>query len=143
MARYFSREGVEESVQVINNDPTHLRKAVNLTGVMVLRVLDDPDGKDLCVTYTFDKGRCTDWVYEAEPAPSSLRDRPFAPMKDGITRVTAGYATFVKLDTGEMTPADAIDSPDYKIEGSMLMILPLLQAVDSWNRTVRAIEKTY
>ncbi len=143
MARYFSREGVEESVQVINNDPTHLRKAVNLTGVMVLRALDDPDGNDLYVTYTFDKGRCTDWVYEAEPAPSALRDRHFTPMKDGITRVTAAYATFVKLDTGEMDPPDAIDSPDYKIEGSMLMILPLLQAVDSWNKTVRTIEKTY
>ena len=143
MARYFSREGVEEGVQVINNDPEHLKLAVNLTGVVVLCALDDPDGKDVMVTYTFDKGACTDWVYESGDAPSALRARSFKPMKDGIARVTANYATFVKLDTGEMKPADTLDSPDYKIEGSMLMIMPLMQAMDSWNRTVRGIEKTY
>ncbi len=82
-------------------------------------------------------------MYESEQAPSSLRDRPFKPMKDGIARVTANYSTFVKLDTGEMKPADTLDSPDYKIEGSMLMILPLMQAMDSWNRTVRRINKDY
>jgi hypothetical protein len=143
MARYFTRESVQEGVDAINNDPEHLKKAELLTGKMSLRVYDDPDGNDLLVTYTFEKGRCTDWIYEAEPAPSSLRNRPFVPMKDGVARVTANYQTFVKLDKEEMEPADTLDSPDYKIEGSMLMIMPLMQAVDSWNRTVRKIPKEY
>lgn len=143
MARYFSREGVAESVEKVNNDPQHLKLAQLLTGKIVLRVLDDPDGHDIMVTYTFAKGRITDWIYENEPAPSSLRDRPFKPMKDGIARITANYDTFVKLDKEEMEPADTLDSPDYKIEGSMLMIMPLMQSVDSWNRTARRIEKEY
>jgi hypothetical protein len=143
MARYFTREGVKESVEVINADRAHLEAAKLLTGKVALRVLDTPDKKDLVVTYTFDKGRCTDWVFEEEPAPSKLRTRPFKPMKDGIARVTAKYQTFVKLDRGEIEPPDALKSPDYAIEGSMLMIMPLMQAITSWNQTVRRIKKEY
>ena len=144
MARYFSRESVEQAVEVINNDAKHLEAAKLLTGTVILRALDTPDGKDVSVTYTFKEGRCTDWKYEDAAAPSKeLRDRPFKPMKDGLARVTAQYSTFVKLDKGEMEPADTIDSPDYKIEGHMLMIMPLMQAVDSWNRTVRSMPKEY
>ena len=143
MARYFSREAIIESLEKINNDRAHLEKAKLLTGKFVLRVLDAPDHKDLLVTFTFDKGRCVDWKYEEAAAPSKLRERPFRPMVDGLGRVTAQYATFVKLDKGEMDPADAINSPDYALEGNKLMLMPLLQAVDSWNRRVRAIPKTY
>ena len=143
MARYFSRELTETSVEALNNDPEHLELAQLLTGVVVLRALDDPDGNDVMITYTFHKGACSDWVFEDEPAPSSLRQRPFVPLKDGIARVTANYDTFVKLDKQQMEPADTLDSPDYKIEGSMLMILPLMQSMDSWNRVVRRMPKEY
>ena len=143
MARYFSREGIQESIDLINRDADHLEAAKLLTGKLILRALDAPDGKDILVTYTFEKGRCVDWVYEDGESPSPLRERRFVPLKDGIARVTASYATFVRLDRGEMVPADAIGSADYKIEGSMLMILPLMQAVDSWNRKVRSIPKEY
>lgn len=143
MSRYFSRELTKHSIEVLNKDPQHLELAQLLTGVMVLRALDDPDGKDVMITYTFEEGRCVDWVFESEPAPSTLRDRPFVPMKDGIARVTANYSTFVKLDKEELEPADTLDSPDYKIEGHKLMFLPLMQSMDSWNRVVRRIPKEY
>lgn len=143
MARYFSKELTRVSTETLNNDAEHLKLARLLTGVVVLRALDDPDGKDVLITYTFDRGACVDWVYEAEPAPSSLRERPFTPRVDGLARVTANYDTFVKLDRQEMEPADTLDSPDYKIEGSMLMILPLMQSMDSWNRVVRRMPKEY
>jgi hypothetical protein len=143
MHRYFSREAIAESIEAINNDRQHLEAAKLLTGKFILRVLDAPDGKDLLVIYTFDKGRCTDWTYEEGAAPSSLRKRPFKPMVDALARVTASYATFVKLDKGEMEPADALKSPDYALEGPTLMLMPLMQAVDSWNRRVRALPKTY
>jgi hypothetical protein len=143
MARYFSREAVQQSIDAINADPKHLELAKLLTGKLALRCLDTPDGKDLIVTYRFEAGRCQEFVYEEAAAPSALRTRPFKPMKDGIARVTASYATFVKLDRGEMDPADALNSPDYQIEGSMLMIMPLMQAVDSWNRMVRSLPKEY
>jgi hypothetical protein len=143
MHRYFTREAIAESIEQINSDPQHLEAAKLLTGKFMLRVLDTPDGKDLIVTYTFAKGRCTDWKYEEAPAPSALRTKAFKPMVEGLARVTAKYSTFVKLDKGEMDPADAMKSPDYSIEGPMLMLMPLMQAVDSWNRRVRAIPKTY
>lgn len=143
MARYFSREGIEQSIEKCNADAAHLERAKLLTGKFVLRVLDTPDSKDLVVTYTFDKGRCVDWKYEEAPAPSRLRQRPFRPMVDGLARVTARYDTFVKLDKGEMEPPDALKSPDYQIDGNTLMLMPLMQAVDSWNRKVREIPKEY
>lgn len=143
MARYFSREGVEQTVERINNSKEHLELAQNLTGKVLLVALNDPDGNDLLVAYTFDRGKCVDWVYEAEKAPSALRERAFKPMIDGMAKVTAEYETFVKLDKGEIEAADTIDRPDYKIEANMIMILPMMQAVDSWNRQVRAIDKDY
>ena len=36
-----------------------------------------------------------------------------------------------------------MDSPDYKIEGNKLMLMPYMQAVDSWNRKARAVPKEY
>lgn len=143
MARYFTKQSVEESVALLNSDPEHLELATLLTGTIVLRALDDSAGNDVMITYNWDKGRIKDWTLEAEAAPSSLRDRPFAPIKDGIARITANYQTFVKLDRQEMEPEDTLDSPDYKIEGHKLMILPLMQAVTSWNRVVRSMAKEY
>jgi hypothetical protein len=143
MARYFSREGVEEAIPIINAHEEHLKLAKNLSGIVMLRALDDPEGMDVLVTYTFEQGRITAHEYEAEAAPSSLRTRPFKPMVDGLVRLSAHYDTFVKLDTGEMAPSDTVDSPDYDIEGSMLMIMPLMQSFDSWNRVVRGIDKDY
>jgi hypothetical protein len=144
MARYFSREAVREAVQALNDDPAHLEAAKLLTGRFVLRALDAPEGMDVMITFTFEAGRCMHWEYEDAPSPSAtVRQRPFRPLKDGIARVTASYATFVKLDRGEMEPADAINSTDYTIEGSMLLIMPLMQAVDSWNRKIRSLPKEY
>ncbi len=143
MSRYFSEAGVREAVERINGSQEHLALAQNLTGTVVLLALDDPDGKDVMTTYVFDRGRCTDWTYEAEQAPSGLRDRPFKPMVDGLVRVVAAYQTFVKLDKGEIDPADALESPDYQVEANRIMILPLMQALDSWNREVREIAKEY
>jgi putative sterol carrier protein len=144
MARLWSRELVEQVIIDLNSDPQHLQLAQLLSGKVVMRVLDDPDGQDIYASFTFKQGRCVDHSYQAEPAPSKeLRERPFKPMVDGLVRITAQYATFVKLDKGEMEPADAITSPDYKIEGNMVMLMPYMQAVDSWNRKARKMPKEY
>ena len=143
MARMFTKELVEQSIEACNSDPAHLERAKLLTGKVIIAALDTPDNKDVYVTYTFSAGRCSDVNYESADAPSALRERTFKPIKDGLARITAGYQTFVKLDRGEMEPADAINSPDYKIEGNMVMLMPLMQAVDSWTQKVREIEKEY
>ena len=143
MERFWSEASVRETVDALNVDREHLELAANLSGTMVIRVLDDPDGQDIHACFRFDKGRCVDWTYEAAPAPSALRERPFKPMVDGLARVTANYDTFVKLDRGEIEVPDTVDSPDYSIEGNMLMLMPYMQAVDSWNRRARAVPKRY
>jgi len=143
MARFWSKESVQQTIDVMNVDKEHLALAKNLSGKMLIRVLDDPDGMDIVACFTFERGRCVDWTYEAEPAPSGLRDRPFRPMVDGLARVTANYATFAKLDKGEMEVPDTVNSKDYKIEGNMLMLMPYMQAVDSWNRRARSVPKEY
>ncbi len=112
-------------------------------GKFIICAQDTPDGKDVMITYSFDVGRCTGYEYEEEAAPSSLRDRKFTPVKDGLARLMAAYDTLVKVDKGEMEPADALNSPDYKIEGNMMMMLPLMQAIDSWTNKVRELDKEY
>ena len=143
MARYFTRELIEESVDFCNSDAEHIERSKMLNGKMVLLALDTPDNKDVHVTYAFENGRCTGYDFEEEPAPSSFRDRGFTPMVDGVARVTSSYATFAKLDKGELEPADAMNSNDYKVEGNMVMLLPLMQAVDSWTKKIREIKKEY
>jgi hypothetical protein len=143
MARFWSEESVKQTIDTLNDDQEHLALAKNLSGKVVIRVLDDPAGQDIHARFTFEKGKCVDWTYEAEPAPSSLRDRAFKPMVDGLARITANYETFVKLDKGEMETPDTVDSPDYTIEGHKLMLMPYMQAVDSWNRKARAVPKEY
>lgn len=143
MARLFTRELIDESIEVCNNDPAHLERAKLLTGKVILRALDCPGGKDVSVTYTFNAGKCTTYDFVEEAAPAPLRDTPFKPMIDGLARITANYGTFVKLDKGEIEPAAALNSPDYKIEGNMVMLMPLMQAVNSWTEKVRAVPKEY
>ena len=143
MARFFTRELTEQSIDFCNADAAHLERAKLLNGKMILCALDTPDKQDVFVTYTFKAGRCIEFKYETEAAPSALRKRPFVPFKDGVARVTASYTTFAKLDKGELEPADAMNSKDYKIEGNMIMLMPLMQAVDSWTKKVREIPKEY
>jgi hypothetical protein len=143
MARFWSEASVKQTIDTLNDDQEHLALAQNLSGKVVIRVLDDPEGQDICAHFTFEKGTCVDWTYETEPAPSSLRDRAFKPMVDGLARITANYETYVKLDKGEMETPDTVDSPDYNIEGHKLMLMPYMQAVDSWNRKARAVPKEY
>jgi putative sterol carrier protein len=143
MARMFTRELIDESIEACNNDAAHLERAKLLTGKVILRALDAPGGTDVSVTYTFAAGKCSGYDFVEEPSPASFRDKPFKAMIDGLTRITAGYGTFVKLDKGEIEPAAALNSPDYKVEGNMVMLMPLMQAVTSWTEKVRAIPKEY
>ena len=102
-----------------------------------------PEGVDVAVAYTFEAGRCTGYELSEDPSPAAWRDAGFTPMVDGLARITANYETFAKLDRGELEPADALNSPDYKIDGNMVMLLPLMQAVNSFTEKIREIPKEY
>jgi hypothetical protein len=143
MARLFSRELTELAIAECNADPQHLERAALLTGTVILRAFDTPDGHDVQITYQFDKGRCVNHRYESALAPAPFRQTRFKPVKDGLARISAAYATWVKLDRGDIEPADALESPDYTIEANTLLLMPLMQSVNSWSEKVRAIEKDY
>jgi putative sterol carrier protein len=143
MARMFTKELIDTNIATCNGDPELLEKSKLLTGKVVMCALDTPDGKDVSVAYTFDQGKCTHYDFDEKDAPSALRDAPFRPMVDGLARITATYETFVKLDKGEIEPAEALNAPDYKIDGNMVMLMPLMQAVTAWTEKIRGIPKEY
>jgi hypothetical protein len=143
MARMFTRELTEEVVTICNGDAEHLDKAKLLNGAFVLVAHDTPDSTDVCLLYKFTNGHIDSYEFEEEDAPSSFRDRTFRPMVDGLARVSASYETFVKLDKGEIEVADALSSSDYKIDGNMMMLMPLMQAMESFSGKVRALAKEY
>ena len=66
MARFWSKESVQQTIDVMNADKEHLELAGNLSGKVVIRVLDDPDGNDIYASFSFEKGKCVDWTYDAE-----------------------------------------------------------------------------
>lgn len=143
MARIFSKELTEEAIAACNADPELLEKAKLLTGDVVFLALDTPDGKDVSIRYSFESGRCTAYDFVEERAPSVLRAQGFTAPRDGLARVRASYQTFVELDKGAIEPADALNSPDYAIEGNKLLLLPLMQAVNAFTEKIRGLPKEY
>ncbi|MBW2733686.1 MAG: hypothetical protein JRH20_14965 [Deltaproteobacteria bacterium] len=143
MARIFSREFTEEVIAACNADLELLAQAKLLSGDMVFLASDTPDSKDVQVRYHFDAGRCTTYDFVEEAAPSALREQSFHAPVDGLARVSAPYKIFVELDKGVMEPADALNSPDYAIEGNKMLLLPLMQAVMAFTEKVRGLPKTY
>jgi len=143
MHRFYSRALIEEAVEQCNADSALQAISKMLNGKVVFRAYDDPDGKDITVCYEFDKGQCVGFDYNSADAPSSGRSVKFVAPRDGMLRITSSYETFAKLDRGEIEPADALNSPDYKIDGSVLMLLPLMKAINGWSEKLQKMPKTY
>ena len=143
MARFFSREFIELMVAAYNADEQSRHQARALNGVVVVRCYDRPDGQDVTARYTFEAGRCARFELEEASCGGALREQAFVPLKDGLVRITASYPMFVALDRGEVEPAEALNSADYRIEGPMLLLLPLLPAVNAWSAKARELPKEY
>lgn len=141
--RLFSKELTEHGIQECNADAAHVARAALLTGRVVVRALNAPDGKDVQIAYLFDKGRCAEFEFEEGDTPAVFRETPFSSPQDGVVRVTATYDTWVKLDKGETTPAEALRSSDYQVEGNLLLLMPLSQAINSWTAKVQSLPKSY
>jgi len=143
MARLFTRELTQQGIDVCNADLEHLKRAELLDGGVILRALGTPDGTDVQIKYSFSKGRCTGFSFDEAASPAPFRSAPFVVLKDGLARITADYQTWVKLDKGEIEPTDALESPDYKVDGNMMLLMPLMQAVNSWTAKIREMPKEY
>nr|WP_272504388.1 SCP2 sterol-binding domain-containing protein [Salinibacter ruber] len=60
-----------------------------------------------------------------------------------MARATAPYDVWMQMDQGEMGATEAIASPDYKIDGSMMQIMSNMGVFRGMMSVAADVEKTY
>lgn len=140
--RYWTPEYIEHFVKALNSDDQFQDVASSFSKTIELRCLDTPDGEDISATYTFEEGQVVDVDLWIDDAPSDeMREEPVG---DGVmARATAPYDVWVKMDQGEMGSAEAMSSPDYQIEGSMMQIMSNMGVFRGMNEVSAGVEKSY
>jgi hypothetical protein len=142
MLKYYTKGWHEAVARQLKTDLKFLQDGKRLNGVFVFRCYDGPDGKDRMTSWTFKNGQVVHWSYEAKKAPwTELRHAPFDPQ--WVMRATATYDMSTELNKGNISPLRALTSPNYTIEGSKLMIMQLMKALNAWNVTAATVECTY
>jgi len=141
--RYWTPEFVERFVEALNGDEEFQDTAGAFSKTIELRCLDTPDGEDVSATYSFEEGRVVDVDLWIDDAPSEeMREEPVD--KDAVmARATAPYNVWVKMDKGEMGSTEALASPDYQIDGSMMQIMSNMGVFRGMNAVAADVEKTY
>lgn len=122
LPRYWTEPFVDALVAALNQNPKFQKAARSFKASVALRVLDTPDGLDATATYTIESGRVVKHTFETWEAGGAMRTLVFD-KKQLLARTTTSYATWLKLDRGEINVAQALVSPDYKIEGSKFKIM--------------------
>ena len=140
--RYWTPAFVERFVEALNGDDEFQNTAGTFSKTVELRCLDTPDGEDVSATYTFEKGQVVDVDLWIDDAPSAqMRDEEVG---DGImARATAPYEVWVRMDRGERGATEAIASPDYQIDGSMMQIMSNMGVFRGMMSVAAGVEKTY
>ena len=142
MVTYYSEAWLAACVENLNHSEKHLKKAKKLNGKFCFRVWDGPDGKDRQATWEFNNGRCTNYTFEAHPAPwAELRESEYD--SGYVTRFSCPFNMMAKLNKGEMSPLKALASPDYQVEGKKTLLFKMMQALNSWNAHNAQVECTY
>lgn len=141
--RYWTPAFVEAFVEALNTDDDFQRAAGSFSDTIILRCLDTPDETDVSAAYAFEDGTVTDVDLWIDDAPSEeLREEPFD-SSEAMARATAPYAIWTKLDKGEMNVMQALSSPDYSVEGSMLRIMANIKVFRGMNAVAAKVDKTY
>jgi putative sterol carrier protein len=141
--RYWTPEFVERFVEAMNSDEEFQNTAGDFSKAVELRCLDTPDGEDVSATYTFEDGQVVDVDLWIDEAPSDeMREEP-VDKTAVMARATASYDVWVRMDKGEMGAAEALASPDYQIEGSMMQIMSNMSVFRGMNSVAAGVEKTY
>jgi putative sterol carrier protein len=141
--RYWTPEFVERFVEALNSDDEFQDTASSFSKTVELRCLDTPDGEDVSATYTFEDGQVVDVDLWIDDAPSDeMRDEPID-KSVVMARATANYDVWVRMDKGEMGAAEALASPDYQIEGSMMQIMSNMGTFRGMMSVAADVEKTY
>jgi len=140
--RYWTPEYIERFVEALNGDDEFQDTARSFSKTIELRCLDAPEGEDVSATYTFEEGRVVDVDLWIDDAPSDeMREEPVG---DGVmARATAPYDVWVRMDKGEMGAAEALSSPDYQIEGSMMQVMSNMGVFRGMMSVAAGVEKSY
>lgn len=141
--RYWSPEYVEHFVEALNSDDKFQGTAGAFSETIELRCLDTPDGEDVSATYTFADGQVVDVDLWIDDAPSDQMREEEVDTDAIMARATASYDVWVQMDQGEMGAAEAIASPDYQIEGSMMQIMSNMNVFRGMMSVAAGVEKTY
>jgi putative sterol carrier protein len=143
LPRYWTPAFVEAFVEALNTDDDFQRAASSFSDTITLRCLDTPDDEDVAAAYTFDDGQVVDVDLWIDEAPSEdLREDPFD-SSEAMARATAPYSIWTKLDKGDMNVMQALSSPDYIVEGSMIRIMSNIQVFRGMNTVAAKVDKTY
>jgi len=139
---YYGREWLDECARRINTSGRHLNTARRLDGRFCFRLYDGPDGKDRTAIWEFHQGTCTRIDFEARRAPwRELRQAEFDP--SWIGRFSCSFDMMKKINRGELSPARALVSLDYKVEGKKFLMAWLLPAINSWNQINASVPCVY
>jgi putative sterol carrier protein len=141
--RYWSPEYVERFVEALNSDDEFQDTAGTFSETVELRCLDTPDGEDVSATYAFADGQVVDVDLWIDEAPSDQMREEEVDTDAIMARATASYDVWVQMDQGEMGAAEAIASPDYQIEGSMMQIMSNMNVFRGMMSVAAGVEKTY
>jgi putative sterol carrier protein len=141
--RYWTPEFVEAFVESINSDEEFQDKAGSFSETIELRCLDTPDAEDVSATYMFEEGRIVDVDLWIDEAPSEQMREEEVDTDAIMARATAPYDVWVQMDKGEMGAAEAIASPDYQIDGSMMQVMSNMGVFRGMMSVAAEVEKTY
>ena len=141
--RYWTPEFVEAFVESINSDEEFQDKAGSFSETIELRCLDTPDAEDVSATYAFEEGRIVDVDLWIDEAPSEQMREEAVDTDAIMARATAPYDVWVQMDKGEMGAAEAIASPDYQIDGSMMQVMSNMGVFRGMMSVAAEVEKTY
>ncbi|WP_103027523.1 SCP2 sterol-binding domain-containing protein [Salinibacter altiplanensis] len=141
--RYWTPEYVERFVQALNDDDAFQDTAGSFSETIELCCLDTPDDEDVSATYTFEEGQVTDADVWIDEAPSEQMREEGVDTDAVMARATAPYDVWVQMDQGEMGATEAIASPDYKIDGSMMQIMSNMGVFRGMMSVAADVEKTY
>ena len=141
--RYWTPAFVERFVESINSDEEFQDKAGSFSETIELRCLDTPDAEDISATYAFEEGRIVDVDLWIDEAPSEQMREEEVDTDAIMARATAPYDVWVQMDKGEMGAAEAIASPDYQIDGSMMQVMSNMGVFRGMMSVAAEVEKTY
>ena len=142
--RFYSKEWLEACIEKANSDEEYLKKADRFTASYLFIVTDCPDGNDVKVLLIFDKGKVIEYKYDVKPAPASFRMEN-EPWDESISlfRAQGSYDTYVKLQTKELNPLQALSQRLYKSEGNMVKAMSLMSGSQAFTDLQATVDCEY